>query len=85
MTTKRCWQSYEYEEPGRLIVGFQTRGIIMDTLELRDLDVQELRNVNGGVCGPLCLIGVGIVIVSGTEIISDWDNFKRGLKSEPEK
>ena len=58
----------------------------MDTLELRELDVQEMENVNDG--GVSCFWGgvaAGLIITAGDEILGDWENFKRELRGQPEK
>jgi len=56
----------------------------MNTLELRELNSNEIEKVSGG-CGGLCILSVGLTVMAATEIVSDWDNFKRGLRGEPEK
>ena len=60
----------------------------MKTLELEKIGVQgmdtiQMRETNGGI-GILAAIAAGIAIAAGAEIFGDWDNFKAGLKGEPE-
>ena len=61
----------------------------MKTLELEKIGVQEMNTIkmketNGGI-GIFAAIAIGFAIAAGTEIFSDWDNFKAGLKGEPEQ
>ena len=51
--------------------------------ELVPLDHNDLVETNGG-CPILVPIVVGLLIAAGTEIMSDWDNFKAGLLGKPE-
>ena len=49
---------------------------------MKELDEMELREVDGGLFGFddfLLCIAAGAVL----EIISDWDNFERGLSGRP--
>jgi hypothetical protein len=50
---------------------------------LRELTIDEQKEINGGVFGIDDLI-IGIAVGAALEIISDWDNFKRGLAGQPE-
>ena len=60
--------------------------MIMDTLELRELDSDELDNINGGAVNCFWgAVAAGLIIATGGEILGDWDNFKRGLRGQPEK
>ena len=60
----------------------------MKTLELEKIGVQEMntkqmKETNGDF-GILAAIAIGLAIAAGAEIFDDWDNFKAGLKGEPE-
>ena len=60
----------------------------MKTLELEKIGVQEMnikqmKETNGDF-GILAAIVIGLAIAGGAEIFGDWDNFKAGLKGEPE-
>lgn len=61
---------------------------------LNEMGLEELKKsdkvcVTGG--GPITFaawaatVAGGLIIAAGAEIISDWDNFKRGLAGEPEQ
>ena len=57
----------------------------METLQndLVPLNQEEMIRTAGGL--PILFpIFVGLCIAAGTEIISDWDNFKAGLLGKPE-
>ncbi|MBE9481539.1 MAG: hypothetical protein IMY69_07585 [Bacteroidetes bacterium] len=61
----------------------------MKYLELEKFGVQEMntkqmKETNGDF-GILAAIAIGIGIAAGAEILDDWDNFKAGLKGEPEQ
>lgn len=47
----------------------------------RELDKNELSGIYGGVAWYV--IG-GLIFAVANEIVSDWDNFKAGLKGQPE-
>jgi len=47
------------------------------------LNRNELPDIRGG-CPMVVPILVGLAIAAGSEIISDWDNFKAGLLGNPE-
>ena len=49
---------------------------------LQPLTAEEERNISGGFW--LQLLGGAIVIV-GTAVVRDWDNFKGGLLGQPER
>lgn len=53
----------------------------INILDLEELNELQLRNVTGG--GFFVIVAAGITIAAAAEIISDWDNFKRGLRNEP--
>ncbi|NQU80088.1 MAG: hypothetical protein HQ543_01055 [Bacteroidetes bacterium] len=62
----------------------------MKYLELEKFGVQEMNTIkmketNGGCIGILAAIAIGLAIAAGTEIFSDWDNFKAGLTGKPEQ
>ena len=48
----------------------------MNTLEMRELDVQEMRNVNGGY-GSLCLGLLGALIY---DVVSHHEEFMEGYR-----
>lgn len=50
---------------------------------VRSLTKEELREVNGGVFGLDDLL-IGVAVGACIQIMSDWDNFKRGLSGRPE-
>ena len=47
----------------------------------RELDKEELSGIYGGV---IWYIVGGVIIAVVNEIVSDWDNFKAGLRGQPE-
>ncbi|MDQ2179751.1 hypothetical protein [Marinifilum sp. D714] len=48
-----------------------------------EMETSEIKNLNGGgsFWGP---VGAGLIIATFVAVISDWDNFKKGLAGEPE-
>lgn len=59
----------------------------MKNLELHDVCLEELSpeeqlEITGGSFG-LDVLG-GLLLAIAKEVISDWDNFKRGLTGQPE-
>lgn len=51
--------------------------------KFENLSFKEMTEVNGGL-SFIATIAAGIIIYAASEIINDWDNFKAGLKGEPE-
>ncbi|MBW3466256.1 class IIb bacteriocin, lactobin A/cerein 7B family [Arthrospiribacter ruber] len=51
--------------------------------KFEELSFEEMVEVEGGL-GFWATVGAGILVASAVAIISDWDNFKAGLKGEPE-
>jgi hypothetical protein len=49
-----------------------------------EISSNEQQEINGGILPFLAGLISGIILASGTEIISDWDNFKNGLMGRPE-
>ncbi len=47
----------------------------------RELNKDELSGIYGGVIWYLI---AGVVVAVVNEIVSDWDNFKAGLRGQPE-
>jgi hypothetical protein len=47
----------------------------------REIDKDELSGIYGGIIWYV--IG-GIIIAVANEVVSDWDNFKAGLRGQPE-
>lgn len=59
----------------------------MKNLELQDVCLKELApeeqlEINGGSFG-LEVLG-GLLLAIAKEVLSDWENFKRGLAGQPE-
>jgi hypothetical protein len=59
----------------------------MKTLELKRtglfaLTAEEERNISGGFWLQVLQ---GLAIAGGTALIQDWDNFKAGLRGDPER
>jgi hypothetical protein len=54
---------------------------IKNLTHYREIDKHELSGIYGGV---IWYILGGIVIAMTNEVVRDWDNFKAGLKGEPE-
>ena len=50
--------------------------------EFLPLKREEMHEIHGGAVWAV--IFAGLVIAGGSEIIADWDNFKRGLRGLPE-
>jgi hypothetical protein len=54
------------------------KNLELENLELEELTLCEKKEMNGGVLGlDDLLVGIGIAVV--VQVISDWDNFKRGI------
>lgn len=49
---------------------------------LVELNLSDQHTINGGFWGA---VAAGLIIAAGAEIISDWDNFERGLTGQPYK
>ncbi len=45
---------------------------------LEELSQKELKETDGGFWG---IVGAGLLIAAGAEIIGDWDEFKDGFAS----
>lgn len=58
------------------------KNLVKQTSVLTDLTVDEQREITGGNWG-INFWGP-IVAQAVKEIVSDWDNFKRGLAGQPE-
>jgi hypothetical protein len=54
---------------------------IKNLTHYHELDKYELSGIYGGV---IWYILGGIAIAIANEVVRDWDNFKAGLKGEPE-
>jgi hypothetical protein len=54
---------------------------IKDMSYYRELNKDELSGIYGGV---IWYIVGGVIIAVVNEIVSDWDNFKAGLRGQPE-
>ena len=51
---------------------------------MKEMTESNLRKIDGGIVGiddALVAIAIGIGISAGGEILSNWDDFKRGLMS----
>ena len=55
----------------------------IEKFNVKELSLTEQTDVNGGFFGLDDLI-IGLIIVAATAVVSDWDNFKRGLAGKPE-
>lgn len=55
----------------------------IQTSNLRDLTPEEQQEINGGVFGLDDLL-IGVAVGAAVQIMSDWDNFKRGLSGKAE-
>lgn len=56
----------------------------LENYGVQELDAKEISKTEGGVFGLddyLIGIAVGATVAAFTEIISDWDHFKKGLNS----
>ncbi|SEF91822.1 hypothetical protein [Algoriphagus boritolerans] len=51
--------------------------------KFKELSIEEMQETAGGL-GFWATIGAGLIVATGVAIISDWDNFKAGLRGEPE-
>ena len=51
--------------------------------KFKELSLEDLQETTGGL-GFWATIGVGLIIGAGIAIIDDWDNFKAGLRGQPE-
>ena len=52
--------------------------ISLENYGVAAMTTREMRTTNGG--GILAGIIIGVVVVAAAEIISDWSNFKAGLR-----
>lgn len=50
---------------------------------MRELTPEEQQEINGGVFGLDDLL-IGVAVGAAVQIMSDWDNFKRGLSGRAE-
>jgi hypothetical protein len=55
----------------------------LENFGVHELDAREMKE-SGGLIGIGGLILVGLAIAAGTQIMSDWDNFKAGLGGLPQ-
>lgn len=48
---------------------------------VQELDTSSLDKINGGLFGidDAVALGIALVTVAATEVISDWEHFKEGL------
>jgi hypothetical protein len=51
----------------------------LELMGVQEMDAKELKEKNGG------LLWQALVVAAFVEIISDWDNFKRGIQGLPEQ
>ena len=51
----------------------------METFVLKELSMEEIKENNGGDFGIGAAILIGLAIAAGSEVFSDWENFKRGF------
>ncbi len=62
--------------------------MVLDTLEVQELSKDEAFKIDGGL-GFLATVAAGLVVaaftVAATEVVADWNNFKRGFTGEPER
>jgi len=55
----------------------------LENLGVQEMSAQEAMKIEGGggFWGP---VAGGLIIATFVAVIADWDNFKKGLKGEPE-
>jgi hypothetical protein len=58
------------------------RSITLNELNLEELEAGEAIETNGGLFWAAVAAGAAIAAI--TQVIQDWDNFKRGITGEPE-